>query len=375
MMELMERKGTEERRKLPKNVRQIGEPGQGTRVLIEDYAYTYVHQLADANLTCMKTAILVGSADAEQICIQGALEIDMGQEQESWFSNEHWRDIFQLIRDWFDGLEMVGWFLANPGFPTVLTEELQRIHNRHFPGESCVFFQMDALEKEEVFYRRGESGLTPLSGYYIYYEKNDRMQAYMSRQRGGAGIEPEGIFQDRAAVRFRSVMQEKREQNAQKKTMAFLYTASTFLVMVVLVIGVTMINNYDRMENMENAIHQISENLDRTAEENIVSEGTDLEEEALEENRQALAEADSPEEDDGDAEISEIDEEQQEEAVQEAVSQAVQEPTRYQVQAGDTLLRICREQYGDEARADEICQLNELEDSDKIYVGQILLLP
>ena len=41
MMELMERKGAKEEWKLPRNVRQIGEPGQGMRVLIEDYAYTY----------------------------------------------------------------------------------------------------------------------------------------------------------------------------------------------------------------------------------------------------------------------------------------------------------------------------------------------
>ena len=52
---------------------------------------------------------------------------------------------------------------------------------------------------------------------------------------------------------------EKKEQNSQKKMLTFLYTASTFLVLVILVIGVTMMNNYDRMTNMETAIHQISQ--------------------------------------------------------------------------------------------------------------------
>ena len=61
--------------------------------------------------------------------------------------------------------------------------------------------------------------------------------------------------------------------------LAFLYTASTFLVMVILVIGITMINNYDRMVNMEDAIYQLSENLE---------EDTSLEAAAEEENRQAL---------------------------------------------------------------------------------------
>ena len=59
-MELLERKDANEGRKLPKNVRQIGEPGVGLRVFIEDYVYTYLHQLAEVNLTCIKTAVLVG---------------------------------------------------------------------------------------------------------------------------------------------------------------------------------------------------------------------------------------------------------------------------------------------------------------------------
>lgn len=398
MMELMERKGTQGEGTLPKNIRQIGEPGQGVKILIEDYAYTYLHQLAKDNLTCMKTAVLVGQArEPYRIYIQGALEIDMGQEQGKWFSNENWRDIFQSVGEWFDGLELVGWFLANPGFPTVLTEELKNLHSRHFPGNQYVFFQMDVLENEEVFYQRGENGLAPLCGYYIYYEKNDRMQAYMSQKRGGVGIEPEGILKDRAAIRFRNVMQEKKEQSAQKKTLAFLYTACTFLVMVVLVIGVTMINNYDRMANMENAIHQISESLDEPKEEELAAameeenrqalgtegqtaEGQTAEEQAAEEQMakeqpgEAAGEENSAQEE-STGQVAEQSEETAEEPVQEVLSQAVRETESYQVQMGDTLLGICRARYGSEDMVEEICELNGLEDGDKIYVGQTIVLP
>ena len=51
MMELTENKKEKGIWKLPKNVRQIGEPGSSTRILIEDYAYTYLHQMAEQNLT------------------------------------------------------------------------------------------------------------------------------------------------------------------------------------------------------------------------------------------------------------------------------------------------------------------------------------
>ena len=422
MMDLVERKDTRTERKLPKNIRQIGEPGTGTKVFIEDYAYTYLHQLAEENLTSMKTAVLVGDAKEEsRIFIQGALELDMGREIRSWFSNEHWREIFREIHEWYEGMDVVGWFLSNPGFPPVLTEEMKTLHLRNFSGDRYVFFQMDVLDNEEIFYAGSASGPAPLSGYYIYYERNDPMQAYMSQKRGGIGIEPEGMIKDQAAAKFRNVMQEKREQNGQRKMLAFLYTASTFLVMVILVIGITMINNYDRMVNMEDAIYQLSENLE---------EDTSLEAAAEEENRQALetaqasdgqggadteeasaavseetppeetsAETPAPEETataeetvpedvrpaEESAETQNPTEEipaeeptaqpEPEEEVQEAMSQAVQEPESYMVQAGDTLLEICRDRYGNEDMVAQVCELNQLDDGDKIYEGQVILLP
>lgn len=186
----------------PKNIRQIGEPGAGRKILIEDYVYTYLRQLAEDDLTCMKTAILVGYPETEVLYIQGAFEVDMGQERKCWFGNEQWRDIFEVLQNWFEGMEVVGWYLSNPGFPLALTEEVKVIHGRHFSGDQYVFLQMDALENEEVFYGKSEFGLAPLNGYYIYYEKNEAMQAYMSGQKRGMGIEPEGILEDRAALRF-----------------------------------------------------------------------------------------------------------------------------------------------------------------------------
>ena len=383
MMELMERKGAKEEWKLPRNVRQIGEPGQGIRVLIEDYAYTYLHQLAEGNLTCMQTAVLVGQVLPDScVYVYGALHVEMGQEIRGWFSNDHWRDIFQEVQNWFEGMEVVGWFLSNPGFPPVLTEELKNLHSRNFSGSHYIFMQMDILEKEEVVYLRGNTGLTPLCGYYIFYEKNEKMQAYMSRQKGGAGIEPEGILKDQAAARFRNIMQEKKEKGTQKKTLAFLYTSCLFLVMVILVIGVTLVNNYDRMSSMESAIHQISESLDETQEVDE-PDGEQMEEAVTAENQQALAEAQEengeervPAEEAAPEEpISTEASAPEEEPVQEVMSQAVREPEIYVVQVGDTLLEICRERYGSENLVKEICEMNDLGDGNKIYVGQTIVLP
>lgn len=405
-MELLEAQKTKEEWKFPRNVRQIGEPGTGRKVLIEDYVYTFLHQMTQSNLTCIKTAVLTGRTEGESaVCIQGALEADMGQEVREWFSHEHWREIFREAGKWFDGQEIVGWFMANPGFSAALTEELKEIHIRNFQGDSCVFFQMDVLDQEEIFYTQKGNSLTPLNGYYIYYERNDRMQEYMSRKKGGRGIEPEGILKDRAAAKFRNVMQEKREQNSQKKLLAFLYTSCMFLVLVILVIGVTMVNNYDRMANMEDTLYQISESLVTGEEEERPVSSPSVEEGMEAENRQALAEAgeevpaepssgaeeppaetppaeEPPAGDPGESQetageggdTKEGDRPEEAQEPQEEPEE-VPEPERYEVRAGDTLLEICRRKYGTDDMVAQVCELNGLEDGDIIYVGEMILLP
>ncbi|MCC8140819.1 MAG: LysM peptidoglycan-binding domain-containing protein [Lachnospiraceae bacterium] len=377
-------------RTFPRNTRQIGEPGTGARVFIEDYVYTYLRQLAGDRLTCMRTAVLLGRRDVSAVYIQGALEADMGQERGKWFSNESWSEIFRGVQTWFDGMEVLGWYLSNPGFPVKLTDDLKSLHRKHFPGQETVFFLTDILENEEVFFRQEESGLAPLPGYYIYYEKNEQMQAYISRQHGGLGIEPEGVLTDRAAARFRSTMQEKKEKNSQKKLMTLLYTACTFLVMVILVIGVTLINNYDRMTSMESALYRISESLNGESDWNV-----DVEQAAQEENRlaaedaaeEALSEAVTPQAEEVQADAAAVAEEdgaasqenpetaQEGSTEEDAETTAAAEPEHYLVQVGDTLLGICRAKYGGDERLDEICELNGLEDSDKIYAGQTIVLP
>ena len=235
---------------------------------------------------------------------------------------------------------------------------------------------MDILDNEEVFYVREASGLMPRSGYYIYYEKNTAMQAYMSEQRGGAGIEPEGMIRDRAAMRFRSMIKEKKEHHSRQKAVAFLCTVCTFLTMVILVIGVTLINNYDRMTQMEHAIYELSENLDGTEaagqEAGTQAEEPEVSEEAVLAENQQTAQGEQPQEP---AEDPASEEPAQEASSDQAQAAVPEEPEQYEVQQGDTLLKISRRKYGTDQMVKEICAANGLEDSDKIYVGQTIVLP
>ena len=214
-------------------------------------------------------------------------------------------------------------------------------------------------------------------------------------------------------------MQEKKDISGQKRVMTFLYTASTFLVMVVLVIGITLINNYEKMEGLEMALSDISrtlesqeaeealaetENVDAgpTAAEPTAAEPTatepaatepaaaevqpaeEAEQEAAEKPEQEAA-GETERETAGESEQGSGEESGQEEpkaAEQEEPQQEAQEaaaedaiPEIYTVQKGDTLLGISRRIYGRDDQIDAICSLNGIDDSDRILAGQKLLLP
>ncbi len=49
----------------------------------------------------------------------------------------------------------------------------------------------------------------------------------------------------------------------------------------------------------------------------------------------------------------------------------------YRVKNGDTLYQICKELYGygSDSLLKEICELNNMENADYIYEGQLLRLP
>ena len=54
---------------------------------------------------------------------------------------------------------------------------------------------------------------------------------------------------------------------------------------------------------------------------------------------------------------------------------APSEYSAYTVKPGDTLAQMCKEIYGTVELLDYICELNQLESVDLIYVGQELIFP
>ena len=384
---------------LPKNVRQIGEPEDNRKIYIEDYVITYLKKIAKETALNSRAAILLGNADwmdgIPYLFIRSAVAL---KELPVYgdgipFTDEVWAEIYGAIKEYFSAQDVLGWFLSIPGYPMDLDPGLVKTHINHFGGVDKVLMVAEPSDGEEDFFAYENGRLSRQRGYYIFYERNEAMQRYMVETGDGESIEVKEEFEDRATRSFRTLVQEKKDLSGQKRVMTFLYTASTFLVMVVLVIGFTLINNYEKMEGLEMALTEISQSLesqegqaelstadgeqelakavelenakaqeDRTAEEEE-QEKPEAEEEAGQEEPEAEPQTEEPED-------------QEQESAEEAISQnVVSIPESYTVQKGDTLLKISRKIYGQDNKIDDICSLNGIEDINHILVGQKLLLP
>ena len=409
--------GPERKLDLPKNVRQIGEPEENRKIYIEDYVITYLKRFAKEEPLGSRIAVLLGDSERmggiPYLFIRSAVALKELEYSEGGipFTDEVWAEVYSAVKEYFPAQDILGWFLSVPGYPMELDPGLARIHVNCFGGVDKVLLAAEPTDGDEDFFAYENGRLTRQKGYYIFYEKNEAMQRFMIDTGDGESIDEKEQFEDRAIKSFRAIVQEKKDISGQKRVMTFLYTASTFLVMVVLVIGITLINNYEKMEGLEMALSDISrtlesqeaeealaetENVDAgptaaeptaaepTATEPAATEPTAAEEQPAEEAEQEAAE--KPEQEAaGESEQGSGEESGQEEpkaAEQEEPQQEAQEaaaedaiPEIYTVQKGDTLLGISRRIYGRDDQIDAICSLNGIDDSDRILAGQKLLLP
>ena len=417
--------GPERKLDLPKNVRQIGEPEENRKIYIEDYVITYLKRFAKEEPLGSRIAVLLGDSERmggiPYLFIRSAVALKELEYSEGGipFTDEVWAEVYSAVKEYFPAQDILGWFLSVPGYPMELDPGLARIHVNCFGGVDKVLLAAEPTDGDEDFFAYENGRLTRQKGYYIFYEKNEAMQRFMIDTGDGESIDEKEQFEDRAIKSFRAIVQEKKDISGQKRVMTFLYTASTFLVMVVLVIGITLINNYEKMEGLEMALSDISrtlesqeaeealaetENVDAgptaaepTVAEPAVTEPTAAEPTAAEEQPAEAAEqeaAEKPEQEAagetereaaGESEQGSGEESGQEEpkaAEQEEPQQEAQEaaaedaiPEIYTVQKGDTLLGISRRIYGRDDQIDAICSLNGIDDSDRILAGQKLLLP
>lgn len=244
--------------RVPNNIRQIGEIRGHQRIYIEDYAYTFLRKISRNPQEGGKAAILLGQYNWSEGCaylfIRSALQIaDMEVSPDHIvFSDKVWGQIYEDNKKYFPDQEIVGWFISLPGFNMQISEGILKTHLNHFAGNDKVLFIMEPGEREEAFFLYEGGHLVRQPGYYIYYEKNEAMQAYMIEMSQNKSIEETEKIPDRAVVDFRKAVKEKKEKELEemlpgrKKTV---WIAGACAAAAVLAVGITFFNSYQGMQD------------------------------------------------------------------------------------------------------------------------------
>ena len=413
-------------RQIPKNVRQIGNVSDSPKIYVEDYVDAFFMQLCEK---CERAgggpigAFLVGDMEEgggeEYVYIYGAIQMhELTMSGSEYVIDENtWKQAYEDCKQYFEDGEMLGWFVAQQGVPLVPDQSTVKLHRKSFPKKNTVFIMKDPAEKEEVYYVHKMNDLMEIGGHYTYYEKNPCMQNYMISTRKKNGVFPSETVEDRAAKDFRNLVRTKGEGARQKKAGGMMYAVSACLVLVLIVMGVSMVNNFDRMKAVQSTLDNLTGQTDTvetqetsgtvtavTSEEGSAGDGGEAQDEdsgqadtrTQDDAQAADGEENSADMQDGsdgntaaegstDSSAAE-DENTADTSKTAGTADSTEAGTAadsgengsngiYIVEKGDTLAIISRKMYGDLNHVDAICRMNGITDGNLIYVGQKLLLP
>lgn len=414
-------KKKERKRELPKNVRQIGEIAGKQRIYVEDYVVTYLNQLAHPTNTVARGAILLGEwvhYDKEDVLfISGAIEADhlSFDMREVSFSDETWTQLYEKINQYFEEINVVGWFLSRLGYSIKLTDSMRKLHSQYFKGQGSVLYLMDALEQEDAFFLNKEGKLQQQSGYYIYYERNTPMQNYLIENQAierTVGQDKRIDYKDGQLLHsYHEIMASRQGRKDERRVTSLLYVTSAMLVIVFLALSISIFNNYDKLKSVQESLNVIMggdqlANGDKDSEKDGVEAQTDsphvqdtvtdaaaltsqdVIDTALSLQNETTAAATSQDAANGENTAAE--------STTEASAQSEQIPVQdesgvsntdtveasgttansyYTVQVGDTLLSISQKIYHSDAYVDSLRLANEIGENDFIYPGQQIILP
>lgn len=385
----------------PKNIKQIGDVSSDKKIYIEDYAFTYINSIAYNSPQEEQAGVLLGELAKEGnercVFVKGVIKAALGDTSDTgiYFNENIWNKIYSDTEKYFPDLSVVGWFAVMPEVTDERMARLKKLHLDNFAGNMKTLYLVDTVEKEEHFYLYENGTLKRQKGYVCFYERNYEMQEYMLERSEKKSCED--ASDDRVIRNIRNVIREKEELKEQRKSGSFMYGVSAFLVVVIIVIGINLMNNYEKMrrlnQSVDNLMNQLEGNerggqdgddngvrdseasgdisVDGNAikvnrlsgdvyplEENSTSDKTEREKvsdnNAASETTQAISESET------DAAVSSV---------------KTDSYSMYTVKQGDTLMGICKRYYGTTTKYQEVMQYNGLDDSDMLYIGQQIKLP
>lgn len=354
------------KRKWFKHVKLIGEIDNRTSIYIEDYTYAYLHQWAKKIQTYELCLVLIGEhqKESDQVIIYGAIyvEPELLSQGAQWIDDQMLEVIEEKRKLYFPQGEYVGWMHTQPGYGIMPTTKELALHKEMF-GEECVLMLIDSICDTEAFFICEDNSFQAKDGFCIYYEKNEKMQKYMEDHPAVEAKEKETL--DKVAGEFREKgARRKEEVNKKRKRNKIISVALTS----VLLAGAFIIGIYSQQQKINNLQEDVIQ-IHREYSE-IENKIPDYPVELVFTSSVVETELEKEPEVEKEAEI-----ERETEAEIEPNLQTQPGYDIHAVEMGDSLLSISYDYYKTITRAKEIAEMNNIENHDRIYVGQKLKLP
>lgn len=383
----------------PKNIKQIGDVSSDKKIYIEDYAFTYINSIAYNSPQEEQAGVLLGELAKEGnercVFVKGVIKAALGDTSDTgiYFNENIWNKIYSDTEKYFPDLSVVGWFAVMPEVTDERMARLKKLHLDNFAGNMKTLYLVDTVEKEEHFYLYENGTLKRQKGYVCFYERNYEMQEYMLERSEKKSCED--ASDDRVIRNIRNVIREKEELKEQRKSGSFMYGVSAFLVVVIIVIGINLMNNYEKMRRLNQSVDNLMNQLEGN--ERGGQDGDDKDVHDAEASRDISVDGDAikvnrlsgdvyPLEENSTSDKTEMETMSDNNAASET-TQAVSETdasvssvktdsySMYTVKQGDTLMGICKRYYGTTTKYQEVMQYNGLDDRDMLYIGQQIKLP
>ena len=390
---------SQDRRGLPKNIKQIGMPDAGDRIYIENAAYQKMHPYGQSAEKMVY--IMLGRFDdfAGHTCIfvedvVKMNEVEFNGKLPAW-NDDSWGYLYRKIRPEHENMIIVGWAVDICGQLPSMTAQLERVHQTYFGGMHQILLLMDTLEREEAFFSNRNGYLKRREGFYVYYDKSipGRMEAAIEALKGERGAEESYYSREEERLtgreeRYRDYLSGRRAQHRMPQpNYRGPYPSTLLLLIAILALGYSSFWNHQKMESMERTLSQMELQAAMQTEvqqDNVVK---------VEDVMGSIASTQTQSTQSSSTQISstqmytaqqntEIQQNVQPETQMQQQTEAVmseadvyREQGYYVVQAGESLAGICRKIYHTTAMLDELCEINGIDNPDAIFAGQRLILP
>ncbi|HKM34642.1 MAG TPA: LysM peptidoglycan-binding domain-containing protein [Lachnospiraceae bacterium] len=375
---------------LPKNIIQVGKPDKTHKIFVEDYVVSYIKQLYKAYEEKTVGLALYGKyceeADLSYYFLYGAAVVE--------------------------GLENRGPYLSQ-----VEKEEIEDIGKRYFEEYQFLAWCNIKGEPVESFFVQMQGKGIEINGYACFYEKNESMLNYMlingtkkkeeqaeviSEEKRPARGEWKSSDYVKAADQATRVT-TKKTKGIKRKT-EFMKVAAAAVFLGLCVIGITTLNDYEKIQDLQVAARQVIASLteqklpdveesEKTPPIDGVSGNVSgnaiavpiqqqTKETEIAQDNEVMTVSENKPEESIQAQVNPVTETNENQEVDNTPADteiiATEEttlPIMYTIVKGDTLISICTKEYGTIDNIKKICEMNGIADPDDIKVGQTILLP